>query len=96
MLMIDPKRVELSDVQRHPAPQERGHHRSVAWRPARSSMITREMDQRYERFASARACARSKSTTPSIPADDPLPYIVVVIDELADLMLDRAGAKSRC
>ncbi len=48
-------------------------------------MITREMDQRYERFAKA-GVRKIEEYNAKFP-DEKLPYIVVVIDELADLML---------
>ena len=51
--------------------------------------MTKEMDQRYERFAKA-GVRKIEEWNAKFP-DDKLPYIVIVIDELADLMLVAPG-----
>jgi DNA segregation ATPase FtsK/SpoIIIE, S-DNA-T family len=87
LLLIDPKRVEMTKYNGIPhllAPVVVDIEKVIValrW-------ITREMDRRYTRFAEAGArnvetynhMAGSKSL-------DPMPMVVVVIDELADLML---------
>ena len=83
LLMIDPKRVELTVYNGIP------HLNNEVitdprWRPARSRDHAR--DGFALRALRQRAFARSRSTTRRYP-DEKLPYIVVVIDELADLML---------
>ncbi|TBL77899.1 DNA translocase FtsK [Paenibacillus thalictri] len=91
-LMIDPKMVELNVYNGIPhllAP--------VVTDPKRASLALKkvvvEMEKRYELF--------SKSGTRNIEgyntmlletgAGDPLPFIVVIVDELADLMMVAAG-----
>ncbi|MEW6522134.1 MAG: DNA translocase FtsK 4TM domain-containing protein [Bacillota bacterium] len=91
LLMIDPKMVELSQYQGIPhllAP--------VVTDPKKAAgalrWVLREMDHRYELFvpAGVRDIARynqvkASGASPGIPPA--LPYIVVIIDELADLMV---------
>jgi S-DNA-T family DNA segregation ATPase FtsK/SpoIIIE len=49
--------------------------------------VTREMDERYRRFANA-AARNIEDYNRHLPSGEPpLPYIVVIIDELADLMM---------
>ena len=84
LLMIDPKRVELTVYNGIPHLKH-----EVITDPSLAAgalaMITREMDQRYERFA--RAGVRKIEEYNAKYPDETLPYIVVVIDELADLMM---------
>src|SRR6202046_451773 len=47
--------------------------------------MTKEMDSRYERFAKA-GVRKIEEYNAKYP-DERLPYVVIVIDELADLML---------
>jgi S-DNA-T family DNA segregation ATPase FtsK/SpoIIIE len=86
LLMVDPKRVELTGYDGIPhllAPvivELDKVVRALQW-------VTREMDARYWRFAQAGARNiddhNQRAETPS----ERLPYIVVLIDELADLMI---------
>ena len=88
MLMIDPKRVELTVYNGIP-------HliKEVITDPRLAAgalfEMTKEMDSRYERFAKA-GVRKIEEYNAKFP-DEKLPYVVIVIDELADLMLDRAG-----
>ncbi|MGH2521759.1 MAG: DNA translocase FtsK, partial [Anaerolineales bacterium] len=87
LMMVDPKRVELTSYNGIPhllAPVVVELERVVA----SLQWITREMDERYRKFAKSgvrniadyneRARANNEKR---------LPYLVVIIDELADLML---------
>ena len=86
-VMIDPKRVELSLYDGIPhllAPvikdvkQAAGIFRSVL----------KEMEERYDRFA--RLGTRNiDGFNGRVPPEERLPYIVVVVDELADLMMQQ-------
>ncbi len=84
LLMIDPKRVELTMYNGIPHLKN-----EVITDPSMAAgalaMITREMDQRYERFA-REGVRKIEEYNAKFP-DEKLPYIVVIIDELADLML---------
>lgn len=84
MLMIDPKRVELTVYNGIP------HLIKEVITDARLAAgalfeMTKEMDSRYERFAKA-AVRKIEEYNAKFP-DDKLPYVVIIIDELADLML---------
>jgi S-DNA-T family DNA segregation ATPase FtsK/SpoIIIE len=93
LLMVDPKRVELTTYNGIPhlmAPVVVDLERVVGT----LQWVTREMDGRYRKFAKAGARniddynARVKDTPgPEGEPMEKLPYIVVVIDELADLMM---------
>ncbi|GAB4530345.1 MAG: DNA translocase FtsK [Anaerolineae bacterium] len=87
-LMVDPKMVELTGFDGIPhllAPvivdidQVVG---ALAW-------ITRMMDTRYQKFseAGARNIADYNKKVARRRGEEPLPYIIVIIDELADLMM---------
>ncbi len=84
MLMIDPKRVELTVYNGIP-------HliKEVITDPRLAAgalfEMTKEMDARYERFAKA-GVRKIEEYNAKFP-DEKLPYVVIVIDELADLML---------
>jgi DNA segregation ATPase FtsK/SpoIIIE, S-DNA-T family len=84
LLMIDPKRVELSVYNGIP-------HliKDVIADPRLAAgalfEMTKEMDVRYERFAKA-GVRKIEEYNAKFP-DEHLPYVVIVIDELADLML---------
>jgi len=87
MIMVDPKRVELSGYDGIPhllAPVVVDLERVVGvlqW-------VSREMDQRYHKFSQAGArniIDYNKKTLKE--GGKKLPYLVVIIDELADLMM---------
>jgi S-DNA-T family DNA segregation ATPase FtsK/SpoIIIE len=84
MLMIDPKRVELTVYNGIP------HLIKDVITDARLAAgalfeMTKEMDTRYERFAKA-GVRKIEEYNAKFP-DEKLPYVVIIIDELADLML---------
>jgi DNA segregation ATPase FtsK/SpoIIIE, S-DNA-T family len=84
ILMIDPKRVELTVYNGIP------HLIKEVITDARMAAgalfeMTKEMDARYERFAKA-GVRKIEEYNVKYP-DEKLPYVVIVIDELADLML---------
>lgn len=84
LLMIDPKRVELAVYNGIP-------HliKEVITDPRLAAgalfEMTKEMDTRYERFAKA-GVRKIEEYNAKFP-DEKLPFVVIVIDELADLML---------
>jgi DNA segregation ATPase FtsK/SpoIIIE, S-DNA-T family len=87
MIMVDPKRVELSGYDGIPhllAPVVVDLERVVGvlqW-------VSREMDQRYHKFSEAGARHIIDYNQKTIKAGGlKLPYLVVIIDELADLMM---------
>jgi len=83
-IMVDPKRVELTgynDIPHLLSPVIVDTDKvlsALRW-------LTREMDRRYELFASAGA--RNIDTYNEMSGFQALPYIVLLIDELADVML---------
>ena len=87
LLMVDPKRVELTGYNGIPhllAPVVVDLERvvgSLQW-------VTREMDLRYRKLAEA-GCRNIQDFNTKQPArgEKKLPYLVVIIDELADLMM---------
>jgi DNA segregation ATPase FtsK/SpoIIIE-like protein len=84
MLMVDPKRVELTVYNGIP------HLVKDVITDARMAAgalfeMTKEMDSRYERFAKA-SVRKIEEYNRKFP-DESLPYVVIIIDELADLML---------
>lgn len=86
LVMIDPKRVELSRFNGLPHLLGRVEHepeRVIAvlkW-------VTREMDERYNKFAQIGARNLEDYNRKVRPRSERLPCIIVIIDELADLML---------
>nr|WP_313731826.1 DNA translocase FtsK [Cohnella nanjingensis] len=92
-LMIDPKMVELNVYNGIPhllAP--------VVTDPRRASLalkkIVVEMEKRYEKFSKSGTRNIEGYNTLMLSGDNPdgvLPYIVVIVDELADLMMVAAG-----
>jgi DNA segregation ATPase FtsK/SpoIIIE-like protein len=93
-IMVDPKRVELIGYNGIPhlvAPVVVELERIVGvlkW-------VTREMDDRYKRFSDASA-RNIEDYNKNLSGDrDPMPYIVVIIDELADLMMQAPDETER-
>jgi S-DNA-T family DNA segregation ATPase FtsK/SpoIIIE len=98
LIMIDPKRLELGMYEEIPHlltpvvvdPKQAAN--ALTW-------AVREMEERYKTLAAEgvrnidqynrniRAAALERPATSDEPLPRPLPYIVVVIDELADLMM---------
>lgn len=84
MILIDPKRVELAPYNHLPhllTPVITEPEKSVsalAWAVA-------EMNRRYKDFAQ-KGCRNLNEHNEKFP-DNPEPYIVIVVDELADLMM---------
>lgn len=89
MILIDPKRVELSLFDGIP------HLACPVVRDARQAAgifraATKEMDNRYELIA--RSGSRNiQSYNEKMPEGERLPYLVIVVDELADLMMQAAA-----
>jgi len=85
-IMVDPKRVELTGYNGIPhlvAPVVVELERIVGvlkW-------VTREMDERYKRFSNAGARNIEDFNKHLREGDERMPYIIVIIDELADLMM---------
>src|SRR5690606_30118074 len=85
-IMVDPKRVELTGYNGVPhlvAPVVVDVERIIGvlkW-------VTREMDDRYKKFSVAGARNIEDYNRNRPPNTDKMPYIVVIIDELADLMM---------
>jgi S-DNA-T family DNA segregation ATPase FtsK/SpoIIIE len=84
LLMIDPKRVELTVYNGIP------HLIKEVITDAKLAAgalfeMTKEMDSRYERFAKA-GVRKIEEYNAKFPLEK-LPYVVIIIDELADLML---------
>ncbi|HET7856242.1 MAG TPA: DNA translocase FtsK 4TM domain-containing protein, partial [Gaiellaceae bacterium] len=87
MILIDPKRIELSYYESIP------HLLTpVVSSPKEASIVLAnvlaEMDRRYERLSQARARNLPEANrTFRQRGEETLPYLLVVIDELADLMM---------
>ncbi len=83
LLMIDPKRIELSLYDGiphliHPVVSDpKGATRALKW-------AVMEMERRYQLLEDAH-CRNLENYNKN--TDEPLPYLVVIIDELADLMM---------
>ena len=92
LVLIDPKRVEMTGYNHLPhllAPVIT----EAAKVPAVLQWMITEMDSRYERFAKCRV--RNIAEFNNANADK-LPYIVVVVDELADLMMVAGEEVEKC
>jgi S-DNA-T family DNA segregation ATPase FtsK/SpoIIIE len=93
-LMIDPKMVELTSFNGIPhliAPVVTDFEQVVgalAW-------VTREMERRYKLFAAAGARSIGSYNHKVGASGERLPYLVIVIDELADLMMVAADEVER-
>ncbi len=88
-LMIDPKRLELSCYEGIPhllAPVVTDAKEAAA----RLRWIVGKMDERYKTLQHKQV-RNIEGYNRAVPADDRLPYWVVVVDELADLMMVSAG-----
>ncbi len=89
LVMIDPKRVELSLFDHIP-------HlmcpviKDVKEAPGVLRAVWREMDRRYDTFSEA-GVRNIDGWNAKASFQDRMPYIVVVIDELADLMIQAAN-----
>ncbi|MCX2727325.1 DNA translocase FtsK 4TM domain-containing protein [Thermomicrobium sp. 4228-Ro] len=88
MLLIDPKKVELAGYDgvphlKRPVVTDMGLVVGALRR------VLQEMERRYERFAQlgVRNLEGYRLRREEDPSLEPLPYLVVIIDELADLML---------
>ncbi len=87
MILIDPKKIELNHYESMP------HLLTpVVSSPKEASAVLAncltEMERRYERLASVRARNLTEANRAFRQRNEPtLPYILVVIDELADLMM---------
>lgn len=89
LLLIDPKAVELAPYDGIP------HLLSPVISDAKTAAaalkwVTEEMDQRYEKLAAAGAKNIEQFNQQAIDAQEyglKMPYILVIIDELADLMM---------
>ncbi len=96
MILVDPKRVELTQYNGIPhllAPVISDVDRVVPtlrW-------VMREMDSRYRRFANIGARHIDDYNQRIIESDDaePIPYIAVLIDELADMMMQAPDETER-
>ena len=96
MIMVDPKRVELTQYNGIPhllAPVITDVERVVPtlrW-------VTREMDSRYRRFAGvgARNIDDYNARVARSGDEAPIPYITVLIDELADVMMQAPDEAER-
>jgi len=83
LLMIDPKRIELSAYEGiphllHPVVVEpKMASRALLW-------AVREMERRYKLLEAARV---KSFVTYNETSEEKLPYIVIIVDELADLMM---------
>ncbi len=87
LMMVDPKRVELTGYNGIPhllGPVVVDLERVVA----SLQWIAREMDERYRKFAKAGARnIADYNTRAAANTEKKLPYLVIIIDELADLMM---------
>src|SRR5207237_7737602 len=87
MILIDPKRIELNHYESIP------HHLTpVVSSPKEASAVLAnclaEMERRYERLSSVRARSINEANRAFRQRGEAtLPYVLVVIDELADLMM---------
>lgn len=90
MLMIDPKRVELSLFEGipHLIDVQTGTGKKIITNPKVATLALKTigelMDQRYEDFVELKVRNIKEYNE---KAEVPIPYVVVIIDELADLMM---------
>jgi DNA segregation ATPase FtsK/SpoIIIE, S-DNA-T family len=87
MILVDPKRIELNYYESIPhllTPVVSSPKEAAA---VLANVLT-EMDRRYERLSSVRARSLPEANRAFRQrGEEPLPYLLVVIDELADLMM---------
>jgi S-DNA-T family DNA segregation ATPase FtsK/SpoIIIE len=86
MILVDPKRVELADYNGIPhllVPVITEASRAKA----ALQWCAREMETRYRKFAGASARNIAGYNETRVDPLDRLPYIVIIVDELADLMM---------
>ena len=89
LVMIDPKRVELTLFEGLP-------HlmypvvKDVKEAPGVLRAVWREMDRRYDKF-SERGVRNIDGWNAKAAPEEKMPYLVVIIDELADLMIQAAN-----
>jgi S-DNA-T family DNA segregation ATPase FtsK/SpoIIIE len=87
MILIDPKRIELSYYEQIPhllAPVVSSPKEATAV----LANVIAEMERRYERLSLVRARSLPEANRAFRErGEQPLPYLLVVIDELADLMM---------
>lgn len=89
LMLLDPKRVELTLFDEIPhllCPVVK----DIKQMPSALRQIWREMDRRYDMFAENKS-RNIEAYNSKVSFADKLPYIVVVIDELADLMIQAAN-----
>jgi len=89
MVMIDPKRVEMTFFEGLPhlmCPVVK----DVKEAPGVLRAVVREMDRRYERFSEA-GVRNIDGWNAKFGPEEKLSYIVVIVDELADLMIQAAA-----
>jgi len=90
LLMVDPKQVELSVYEGipHLIGMAGGRPGEIITEPKRAALALHQvvelMEQRYTEFAKLRVRNLEEYNT---AAEEPLPWVVVIIDELADLMM---------
>ncbi|MBN1540812.1 DNA translocase FtsK [candidate division KSB1 bacterium] len=108
-VMIDPKRLELSTysvLYRHHLQYVEGSKQKVATSPrtaiAMLKAVEQEMERRYETLAGAgvrnieeynQRIAGGRMTREGEAPPQPLPYLVLVVDELADLMMTSSASR---
>ena len=96
MILIDPKRIELGYYESIP------HLLTpVVSNPKEAAVVlmnvVQEMERRYERLSFVRARSLPEANRAfRARGEDPLPYLLVVIDELADLMMVSPQAVEDC
>jgi S-DNA-T family DNA segregation ATPase FtsK/SpoIIIE len=96
MILIDPKRIELGYYESIPHLLT-----SVVSSPKEAATVlmnvVTEMERRYERLSLVRARSLPEANRAlRARGEDPLPYLLVVIDELADLMMVSPQAVEDC
>jgi S-DNA-T family DNA segregation ATPase FtsK/SpoIIIE len=96
MILIDPKRIELGYYESIPHLLT-----SVVSKPKEAATVLHnvvtEMDRRYERLSIVRARSLPEANRAlRSRGEAPLPYLLVVIDELADLMMVSPQAVEDC